>query len=49
MAVGHILASFSHAGVSRSVAVVTAFLMKTEQLPFEAAYANLQALKPEAK
>ncbi|XP_055993750.1 dual specificity protein phosphatase 12 [Sorex fumeus] len=38
-----------HAGVSRSVAVVTAFLMKTEKLPFEVAYAELQALKPEAK
>ncbi|XP_054977382.1 dual specificity protein phosphatase 12 isoform X2 [Sorex araneus] len=38
-----------HAGISRSVAVVTAFLMKTEQLPFEAAYGELRALKPEAK
>ncbi|XP_049633571.1 dual specificity protein phosphatase 12 [Suncus etruscus] len=38
-----------HAGVSRSVAVVTAFLMKTEQLSFEAAYRTIQALKPEAK
>ncbi|XP_036058571.1 dual specificity protein phosphatase 12 [Onychomys torridus] len=40
---------FSHAGVSRSVAVVTAFLMKTDQLTFEKAYENLQTLKPEAK
>ncbi|XP_035301296.1 dual specificity protein phosphatase 12 isoform X5 [Cricetulus griseus] len=39
----------SHAGVSRSVAVVTAFIMKTEQLPFEKAYENLQTVKPEAK
>ncbi|MEJ1270331.1 dual specificity protein phosphatase 12 isoform X1 [Cricetulus griseus] len=38
-----------HAGVSRSVAVVTAFIMKTEQLPFEKAYENLQTVKPEAK
>lgn len=38
-----------HAGVSRSVAVVTAFIMKTEQLTFEKAYENLQTIKPEAK
>lgn len=38
-----------HAGVSRSVAVVTAFIMKTEQLSFEKAYENLQTVKPEAK
>uniref|UniRef100_A0A4X2JZY1 Dual specificity protein phosphatase 12 n=2 Tax=Vombatus ursinus TaxID=29139 RepID=A0A4X2JZY1_VOMUR len=38
-----------HAGISRSVAVVTAYLMKTEQLPFEDAYGNLQTVKPEAK
>ncbi|XP_029409928.1 dual specificity protein phosphatase 12 isoform X2 [Nannospalax galili] len=38
-----------HAGVSRSVAVVTAFLMKTDQLTFEKAYENLQTIKPEAK
>ncbi|XP_055480670.1 dual specificity protein phosphatase 12 [Psammomys obesus] len=38
-----------HAGVSRSVAVVTAFLMKTDQLTFEKAYENLQTVKPEAK
>lgn len=39
----------SHAGVSRSVAVMTAFLMKTDQLTFEKAYENLQTMKPEAK
>ncbi|XP_014439014.2 dual specificity protein phosphatase 12 isoform X2 [Tupaia chinensis] len=38
-----------HAGVSRSVAVVTAFLMKTDQLTFETAYENLQTVQPEAK
>nr|XP_020844296.1 dual specificity protein phosphatase 12 isoform X2 [Phascolarctos cinereus] len=38
-----------HAGISRSVAVMTAYLMKTEQLPFEDAYGNLQTVKPEAK
>ncbi|XP_004424878.2 PREDICTED: dual specificity protein phosphatase 12 [Ceratotherium simum simum] len=38
-----------HAGVSRSVAVVTAFMMKTDQLTFEKAYENLQTIKPEAK
>ncbi|XP_010329543.3 dual specificity protein phosphatase 12 isoform X2 [Saimiri boliviensis] len=38
-----------HAGVSRSVAIITAFLMKTDQLPFEKAYEKLQILKPEAK
>ncbi|XP_074077939.1 dual specificity protein phosphatase 12 [Macrotis lagotis] len=38
-----------HAGISRSVAVVTAYLMKTEQLSFEEAYGNLQTMKPEAK
>ncbi|GAB1285684.1 Dual specificity protein phosphatase 12 [Apodemus speciosus] len=40
---------FSHAGVSRSVAVVTAFIMKTDQLTFEKAYENLQTVKPEAR
>lgn len=40
---------FSHAGVSRSVAVVTAFIMKTDQLTFEKAYESLQTVKPEAK
>ncbi|XP_023555624.1 dual specificity protein phosphatase 12 isoform X3 [Octodon degus] len=40
---------YSHAGVSRSVAIVTAFVMKTDQLTFEKAYEILQALKPEAK
>ncbi|KAM5236700.1 dual specificity protein phosphatase 12 [Ctenodactylus gundi] len=38
-----------HAGVSRSVAVVTAFVMKTDQLTFEKAYEILQSIKPEAK
>ncbi|XP_004865211.2 dual specificity protein phosphatase 12 [Heterocephalus glaber] len=38
-----------HAGISRSVAIVTAFLMKTDQLTFENAYEILQTLKPEAK
>uniref|UniRef100_A0A2K5Q3E7 Dual specificity protein phosphatase 12 n=2 Tax=Cebus imitator TaxID=2715852 RepID=A0A2K5Q3E7_CEBIM len=38
-----------HAGVSRSVAIVTAFLMKTDKLPFEKAYEKLQILKREAK
>lgn len=40
---------FSHAGVSRSVAIMTAFMMKTDQLTFEKAYENLQTIKPEAK
>ncbi|XP_051855116.1 dual specificity protein phosphatase 12 [Antechinus flavipes] len=38
-----------HAGISRSVAVMTAYLMKTEQLSFEDAYGSLQTIKPEAK
>nr|XP_003466645.1 dual specificity protein phosphatase 12 isoform X1 [Cavia porcellus] len=38
-----------HAGVSRSVAIVTAFVMKTDQMTFEKAYEILQTLKPEAK
>ncbi|KAM4806661.1 dual specificity protein phosphatase 12 isoform X1 [Urocitellus parryii] len=38
-----------HAGISRSVAIVTAFLMKTDHLTFEKAYENLQTIKPEAK
>ncbi|KAL8202633.1 UNVERIFIED_CONTAM: hypothetical protein K2H54_020082 [Gekko kuhli] len=38
-----------HAGVSRSVAVVTAYLMKANNLPFEEAYAFVQSLRPEAK
>ncbi|XP_005398344.1 PREDICTED: dual specificity protein phosphatase 12 isoform X2 [Chinchilla lanigera] len=38
-----------HAGVSRSVAIVTAFVMKTDHLTFEKAYEILQTLKPEAK
>ena len=39
----------SHAGVSRSVTVITAFMMKTDQLTFEKAYENLKTVKPEAK
>ncbi|XP_057351067.1 dual specificity protein phosphatase 12 isoform X2 [Manis pentadactyla] len=38
-----------HAGVSRSVAIITAFMMKTDQLTFEKAYENLQTIKPKAK
>ncbi|XP_078417563.1 dual specificity protein phosphatase 12 isoform X1 [Cetorhinus maximus] len=38
-----------HAGVSRSAAVVTAFIMKTDDLTFEEAYNKLQAVKPDVK
>ncbi|KAF4021111.1 hypothetical protein G4228_013848 [Cervus hanglu yarkandensis] len=38
-----------HAGVSRSVTVITAFMMKTDQLTFEKAYENLKTVRPEAK
>ena len=38
-----------HAGVGRSVTVITAFMMKTDQLTFEKAYENLKTVKPEAK
>ncbi|KAK2506693.1 hypothetical protein MC885_001324 [Smutsia gigantea] len=38
-----------HAGVSRSAAIITAFMVKTDQLTFEKAYENLQTIKPEAK
>ncbi|XP_074839684.1 dual specificity protein phosphatase 12 [Carettochelys insculpta] len=38
-----------HAGVSRSVALVTAYLMKTKKLTFEEAYAKIKAIKPDAK
>uniref|UniRef100_UPI00398EC14F dual specificity protein phosphatase 12 isoform X2 n=1 Tax=Pristiophorus japonicus TaxID=55135 RepID=UPI00398EC14F len=38
-----------HAGVSRSAAVVTAFIMKTDGLTFEEAYSKLQAVKPDVK
>ncbi|XP_069334529.1 dual specificity protein phosphatase 12 [Eulemur rufifrons] len=38
-----------HAGLSRSVAVVIAFLMKTDELTFEEAYKYLQTIKPKAK
>ncbi|XP_075293791.1 dual specificity protein phosphatase 12 isoform X3 [Opisthocomus hoazin] len=37
------------AGVSRSVAVATAYLMKTEGLGWEEAYAALRAAKPDAE
>ncbi|GAB0177584.1 dual specificity protein phosphatase 12 [Grus japonensis] len=37
------------AGVSRSVAVVTAYLMKTEGLRWEEAYAVVKAAKPDAE
>ncbi|NWH79929.1 DUS12 phosphatase, partial [Piaya cayana] len=37
------------AGVSRSVAVVTAYLMKTEGLSWEEAYAAVRAAKPDAE
>ncbi|XP_053154072.1 dual specificity protein phosphatase 12 isoform X2 [Hemicordylus capensis] len=39
----------NQAGVSRSVAVVTAYLMKTNNLSFEEAYTFVQAIKPDAK
>ncbi|XP_060092838.1 dual specificity protein phosphatase 12 isoform X2 [Heteronotia binoei] len=38
-----------YAGVSRSVAVVTAYLMKINHLPFEEAYAFVRSLRPEAE
>ncbi|XP_075761072.1 dual specificity protein phosphatase 12 isoform X2 [Pelodiscus sinensis] len=38
-----------HAGVSRSIALVTAYLMKTNNLTFEEAYAKIKAIKPDAK
>ncbi|NWS72060.1 DUS12 phosphatase, partial [Crotophaga sulcirostris] len=38
-----------HAGVSRSVAVVTAYLMKTEGLGWQEAYAAVRAAKPDAE
>ena len=34
------------AGVSRSAAVVVAFLMRDEGLPFDAAYARVRAARP---
>ncbi|XP_021252886.1 dual specificity protein phosphatase 12 [Numida meleagris] len=37
------------AGVSRSVAVVTAYLMKTQGLGWEEAYATVRAAKPDAE
>lgn len=38
-----------HAGVSRSAAVVTAYLMKTKQLRFQDAYSRVQSVKPDVK
>ncbi|XP_059840541.1 dual specificity protein phosphatase 12 isoform X1 [Hypanus sabinus] len=38
-----------HAGVSRSAAVVTAFIMKTDNLSFEEAYGTLKAIKPDVR
>uniref|UniRef100_A0A8C5QRX1 Dual specificity protein phosphatase 12 n=2 Tax=Leptobrachium leishanense TaxID=445787 RepID=A0A8C5QRX1_9ANUR len=38
-----------HAGVSRSAAVITAFLMSTENLTFEDAYGRLQTIKTDVK
>ncbi|MGH0157665.1 UNVERIFIED_CONTAM: hypothetical protein FKN15_053817 [Acipenser sinensis] len=38
-----------HAGVSRSAAVVTAFMMKTHSLTLSDAYAKLQNIKPDVK
>ncbi|XP_051867567.1 dual specificity protein phosphatase 12 isoform X2 [Pristis pectinata] len=38
-----------HAGVSRSAAVVTAFIMKTDNLSFEEAYSKLKAIKPDVR
>lgn len=39
----------SHAGVSRSAAVVTAYIMKTDNLSFEEAYSKLKAIKPDVR
>lgn len=39
----------SHAGVSRSVAVVAAYLMKTQGLGWEEALAAVRAAKPDAQ
>ncbi|XP_063283674.1 dual specificity protein phosphatase 12 [Pelobates fuscus] len=38
-----------HAGVSRSAAIITAYMMSTENLSFEDAYARLQAIKTNVK
>ncbi|KAM4720821.1 dual specificity protein phosphatase 12 [Rhinophrynus dorsalis] len=38
-----------HAGVSRSAAVITAYLMNISSIPLEEAYTKLQALKPDIK
>ncbi|XP_069794217.1 dual specificity protein phosphatase 12 isoform X2 [Narcine bancroftii] len=39
----------SHAGVSRSAAIVTAFIMKTDNLSFEEAYSKLKTVKPDVR
>lgn len=39
----------SHVGQSRSAAVVTAYLMKTQSLSLHDAYTKLQNLKPDVK
>lgn len=39
----------SHAGMSRSVAVVAAYLMKTQGLGWEEALAAVRAAKPDAQ
>ena len=46
---GHAVLAHCHAGASRSVTVIAAFRMKTDQLTFEKAYENLKTVKPEAK
>ncbi|XP_053325319.1 dual specificity protein phosphatase 12 isoform X1 [Spea bombifrons] len=38
-----------HAGMSRSAAVVTAYLMNTENLTFQDAYTRLEIIKPDVK
>ncbi|XP_069794216.1 dual specificity protein phosphatase 12 isoform X1 [Narcine bancroftii] len=38
-----------HAGVSRSAAIVTAFIMKTDNLSFEEAYSKLKTVKPDVR
>ncbi|XP_069497390.1 dual specificity protein phosphatase 12 isoform X2 [Ambystoma mexicanum] len=38
-----------HAGVSRSAAVVTAYMMKADGLPFQDAYGKLRTIKPDVE
>ncbi|XP_048395506.2 dual specificity protein phosphatase 12 isoform X1 [Stegostoma tigrinum] len=40
---------YSHAGVSRSATIVTAYMMKIDGLTFEEAYSKLQDIKPDVK